>query len=400
MDKMKVLLKKLSKNLLFITILMTTVVFTIYTITKALESDSNYSYSSDSTSSTDPEQKLTSEEVDKIIEDLKISGNIDNILEKLDEIIQRAKLSGNTALQEYASNMKTYYELQKQLDSVKNLIEASKKKNSDIASVDQQVSKILSVTTIIQDLKGAVSDEALLVLESLSDENVKKLQETMAEIEGLIDINDISSLSIQQRSLLDVIVLSKLLDENMLEGERLQTAEDALTVAITILQSNQKSLYDTDLYNSLVDETDKFVKLGKKASTVLPEQTVFVGGYFPLKHAPIMYDGHILLAIEDLYQYIDADIEYMYNNATMVIQSPNKVLEIVAGKNVAYLNDEPKNMPVPILNFNDTIYMSAEFFGQAYDISYKFLPKQECLIFYKNLVQLSNSSVPNQLNKE
>lgn len=398
MDKMKVFLKKLSKNLLFITILMITVVFTAYTITKALEKDSNSS--SNSTSETDPEQKLTSEEIDKIIEDLKISGNIDNILEKLDEIIQRAKLSGNTALQEYASNMKTYYELQKQLDSVKSLIEASKKKNSDIASVDKQVSKILSVTTIVQDLKGAVSDEALLVLESLSDENVKKLQETMAEIESLIDVNDISSLSIQQRSLLDVIILSKLLDENMVEGERLETAENALSVAVTILQSNQKSLYDTALYNSLVDESDKFVKLGKKASTVLPEQIVFIGGYFPLKHAPIMYDGHILLAIEDLYQYIDADIEYMYNNATMVIQSPNKILEIVAGKNVAYLNDEPKNMPVPVLNFNDTIYMSAEFFGEAYDISYKFLPKQECLVFYKDLVQLSNSSVPNQLNKE
>lgn len=398
MDKMKVFLKKLSKNLLFITILMITVVFTAYTITKALEKDSNSS--SNSTSETDPEQKLTSEEIDKVIEDLKISGNIDNILEKLDEIIQRAKLSGNTALQEYASNMKTYYELQKQLDSVKSLIEASKKKNSDIASVDKQVSKILSVTTIVQDLKGAVSDEALLVLESLSDENVKKLQETMAEIESLIDVNDISSLSIQQRSLLDVIILSKLLDENMVEGERLETAENALSVAVTILQSNQKSLYDTALYNSLVDESDKFVKLGKKASTVLPEQIVFIGGYFPLKHAPIMYDGHILLAIEDLYQYIDADIEYMYNNATMVIQSPNKILEIVAGKNVAYLNDEPKNMPVPVLNFNDTIYMSAEFFGEAYDISYKFLPKQECLVFYKDLVQLSNSSVPNQLNKE
>lgn len=398
MDKMKVFLKKLSKNLLFITILMITVVFTVYTITKALENDSNSS--SNSTSETDPEQKLTSEEIDKVIEDLKISGNIDNILEKLDEIIQRAKLSGNTALQEYASNMKTYYELQKQLDSVKSLIEASKKKNSDIASVDKQVSKILSVTTIVQDLKGAVSDEALLVLESLSDENVKKLQETMAEIESLIDVNDISSLSIQQRSLLDVIILSKLLDENMVEGERLETAENALSVAVTILQSNQKSLYDTALYNSLVDESDKFVKLGKKASTVLPEQIVFIGGYFPLKHAPIMYDGHILLAIEDLYQYIDADIEYMFNNATMVIQSPNKILEIVAGKNVAYLNDEPKNMPVPVLNFNDTIYMSAEFFGEAYDISYKFLPKQECLVFYKDLVQLSNSSVPNQLNKE
>ena len=119
-----------------------------------------------------------------------------------------------------------------------------------------------------------------------------------------------------------------------------------------------------------------------------------------MKHAPIMYDGHILLAIEDLYQYIDADIEYMYNNSTMVIQSPNKILEIVSGKNVAYLNDEPKNMPVPILNFNDTIYMSVEFFAEAYDISYKYLQKNECFIFYNNLVQVANVSIPNQLNKD
>lgn len=397
MDKMKMFLKKLSKNLLFITILMTTVAFTIYTITKAMESESD---SSSSTNSTNAEQKLTTEEIDKIIEDLKISGNIDNILEKLDEIIQRAKLSGNDALQEYASNMKNYYELQKQLDSVKSLIEASKKKNSNIAAVDKQISKILSVNTIIADLKGAVSDEALLVLESLSDDDAKKLQEMMAEIESLINVKDISSLSIQQRSLLDVIVLSKLLDEKMITGERLQTAQEALRVAVTILESYQKQLYADSDYSNLVAGSDEFVKLGKKASTVLPEQIVFFDGYFPMKHSPIMYDGHILLAIDDLYQYIDADIEYMYNNATMVIQSPGKIMEIVSGKNVAYLNDEPKNMVVPILNFNDTIYMSAEFFAEAYDISYKFLSDQECLVFYKNLVQLSNVSVPNQLNKD
>lgn len=399
MDKIKVFLKKSSKNLIFTAVLIITAAFTVYTITKALESDSSSS-SSSSSSSDDAEQKLTSEEVDKIIEDLKISGSIDNILDKLDEIIQRAKLSNNTALQEYATNMKTYYELKKELDSVKSLIEASKKKNSDIAQVDKQVSKILSVNTVVDDLKGAVSDEAMLILESLDDDDVKKLQELMAEIEGLIDVKNIDSLSVQQRSLLDVLVLTKVLDEDMVKDERIQTAQEALGVAITILESYQKQAYSPSEYDTLIEGSDEIAKMGKKTSTALPEQIIFLNGYFNLKHAPMMYDGHILLAIDDLYQYIDADIEYMYNNATMVIQSPDKVLEIVAGKNVAYLNDEPKNMAVPILNFNDTIYMSAEFFAEAYDISYKYVKQHECLVFYNNLVQLSNVSTPNQLNKD
>ena len=119
-----------------------------------------------------------------------------------------------------------------------------------------------------------------------------------------------------------------------------------------------------------------------------------------MKNAPIMYDGHILLALDDLYQYIDAKIEYMYNNATMVIQSPDKTLEITSGKNVAYINDSPKNLPVPILNFNNTIYMSVESFAEFYDISYKYVSDKEFLVLYNNLVQIENSSVPNQLHRD
>ena len=77
-----------------------------------------------------------------------------------------------------------------------------------------------------------------------------------------------------------------------------------------------------------------------------------------------MYDNHILLSIDDLYQYIDASIEYMYNNATMVITSPDKILEIVAGENVAYLNDKPYNLPVPILSYESSYYMPIEFPNQ------------------------------------
>lgn len=393
MIKVMKILKKIPKNLILLMFVVITAAFAVYTITRAAD-ENNSKASSDSA-----EQKLTNEEIDKIIEDLKVSGNIDNIVDKLDEIIERAKLSGNTALQDYAENMKSYYELTKQLDSVKSLINASKKKNSNIAAIDEQISKIISLNNKVEDLRGAVSDEALFVLESLSEDDLKQMKDLFVEVNELFDLNDISSLSVEQRSLLDVLFLSKIVDENMVKDEKLQTAKDALSIAVTILQSYQKQDYDDNTYNALVKGSDEFLSVGKKASTVLPEQIVFLNGHFTIKHAPIMYDGHILLALDDLYQYIDADIEYMYNNATMVITSPNKTLEIVSGKNVGYINDTPKNMPVPVLNFNNTIYMSAESFAEFYDISYKYVKDQECLILYNNLVQLNNPSVPNQLNK-
>ena len=295
--------------------------------------------------------------------------------------------------------MKNSYELQKQLDSVNTLIEAMKKKNTDIAAVDDQVKKILSVDTISSDLDGAVSDEALLVIKSLSSDNSKQLQETLAEIESLVDLKDVGSLTVRQRSLLDIILLSKIIEDGMVEDERLQLAKDTLAVAVTILESYQKQNYPQTKYNTLVEGTQRFISSAKKASSVLPEQTVFFDGHFDVTHPPIMYDGHILMAVDDLYKYIDATIEYMYNNSTMVITSPNKILEIVSGQNVAYLNDKPYNMPVPILSFEDTTYMPVEFFAQAYDISYKWLADHDFIVLYKNLVQLENPSVPNQLSK-
>lgn len=158
------ILKFIRKNIGLSISLSAVAVGAICGVVKAAQNDSSSSNaqtdssSSSSSSSSDSsgQTALTNEEIDKVIEDLKISGSIDNIIEKLDEIIYRAQLSGNTALREYAENMKNSYELQKQLDSVNTLIEAMKKKNTDIAAVDDQVKKILSVDTISSDLDGAI----------------------------------------------------------------------------------------------------------------------------------------------------------------------------------------------------------------------------------------------------
>ena len=354
--------------------------------------------SSDSSLST-AEQKLTSEEIDKIIEDLKVSGNVDNIIDKLNEYLIRARLAENDALAEYLEKKIEYYTSLKQTETLKGEIEALKKKNSNVSDVDEQVSKIMSSDMILSDLEGALSSEAMSIIYSLGEDNIKKLQDLLVEVESMMNIKDTNSLTIQQRSLLDVLFLSKAIEDSLVSDERLEEAKNTLSVAVTILESYEKQKYGTSEYDNLVEGSDNFSKTGNKSSSILPEQIIFFNGYFNIKHAPIMYDGHILLALDDLFQYIDSDIEYMYNNPTMVIKSPNKILELVCGKSTAYVEDKPQSMPVPVLSFNNVQYMPVESFAEAYDISYKFLPDSDCIILYDNLVQLENSSVPNQLNK-
>ncbi len=349
-------------------------------------------------SETTAEQSLTSDEIEKIIDDLKVSTNIDNVLEKLDEIIKRAELSGNDALKQYAENTKSKYELQKQLDSLNSLIEAMKKKNSDVNTLDEELNKVLAVTTILEDLKGALSDEALMVLETLGSDDIGKLQEIFAEIEGLVDLNDIDAMSVKQRSLLDVLMLYGAISQNMFSDHRLDVAKDALEVAITLLKSYEKQKYTESEYNTLVEKSEEFGSRGKKTAGVFPEQVIFLDGAFNLKFMPVMYDGHILIAIDDAYQYIDAKVDYMYNNANLVIQSPGNTLELTSGKNIAYLNDEPKSMSVPVMNINNTIYISAEFFAETYGIAYRYISELETIVMYNNLNQLSDPSEPNEIN--
>lgn len=405
-------LKRVGKNILLVAGFGGLVGGTVYTMARAAGSGESLfeAFSANNTieptanvnggSTTDAERQLTTQEIDKIIDDLRLTGNIDNIIEKLDEIIKRAELMGNDALKDYATNTRSAYELQKQLDSLKGLIEAQKTKNSNIKSIDETLKRVLAVDTKIEDLQGAVSNEALMVLESIAGSDVKKLQDVMAEIEDYVDIRDINTLDIKQRTMLDLLILDTAIKNDLIAETRLPVAKDAITVAVNILKAFEKQRYLLSEYNSLAESSQRFSRGGRKSKLVLPEQVALLDSPFPLTRAPIMYDNHILISLDDLYKNLDSRIEFMYNSSTMVIHSPGKILEITNGKNIAYVNDEPKNIAVPILNVNETIYMSAEFFAETYGVSYRYLPEHEFLVMYKNLNQLKDPSVPNQINKD
>ena len=119
----------ISKRILFFVMF---ILFTSATISIALvvsaENDSN-SNTSSSTSS-----NLSSSDVDKIVEGLKVDGDLDAIIAQMDELINKAMLTNNTDLQQYAEYVKQACELQKQLNTVNASISALKQKNSNIDS--------------------------------------------------------------------------------------------------------------------------------------------------------------------------------------------------------------------------------------------------------------------------
>ena len=72
---------------------------------------------------------MTYLQLQTIMEDIKLSTNIDNVIQKLDDIIKRAELMGNDTLKDYAEKTKSMYELQQQIDTLTSQIEAIKKKS-------------------------------------------------------------------------------------------------------------------------------------------------------------------------------------------------------------------------------------------------------------------------------
>lgn len=222
------------------------------------------------------ETKLTSDDIDKIMEDIKLSTNIDNVIQKLDDIIKRAELMGNDTLKDYAEKTKSMYELQQQIDTLTSQIEAIKKKSSDVDSIDKELKTALSVTTVLQDMEGAISDETLRVLESLKEEKFKELNEVVAEISGLVDLNDIDSMTLQQRCLLDVLMLYDAFEKDLIEGDRLSVAKEAYSIAITALKSYEKQKYGDSEYSDLVTGSEEFSKMGKKQSLCIQSRWCFM----------------------------------------------------------------------------------------------------------------------------
>ncbi len=375
----------IKKKIFLITLVGVFLGATVFAVVRA-QTDPGQIETTSSSQSTSSE--LTPEEVNKILADIKVSGNDGNIEAQMDELIQRALLTGNITLKEYAEYTKQAYQLQSQLDTVNASIEALCAKSPQIKQLNDQVKESTKADVSVSEVKDTLPSGAASVLSNLSEKDMASLAPALAGIPNMESIAaDPSSASSVDQNIMAIVLLQEAIDQGLLKDDQVTAANDAISSAAASLSSAERGKYTSAEHNALKATSEEFAKTGNKSKSALPEQVVMANTSFKLKNAAIMYDEQLLISLNDVLQFINAKVQYTENNGTMAIQSKDKIVEITSGKNVGYVNDKPLSIPSPVLTVNGITYLSVEFFAQAYDISYINLSDQGVLVMYANLNQ-------------
>lgn len=370
----------ISKRILFFVMF---ILFTSATISIALvvsaENDSN-SNTSSSTSS-----NLSSSDVDKIVEGLKVDGDLDAIIAQMDELINKAMLTNNTDLQQYAEYVKQACELQKQLNTVNASISALKQKNSNIASIDETVQENMGLNITIDNMQGILSAEAMSILK---DADFSKISAGLSSVPGIEAILDNpSSATASQKALIEIILLQNAIDQGILKEQQIASAQSCINNNTAKLVSDEAAKYTSSEYNSLKDISKEFESKGNKSASLTPSQVVLYNESAKLTVAPIMYDSNILISIDDIIKFTKASVQYTEGTGNVALTKGDKLIEITKGSNVGYINDSNASTIVPVLTFKGVTYIPVEFFAQAFDISYISVPSAGVFIAYSNLIQ-------------
>ncbi len=329
---------------------------------------------------------LSPDEVSKIMSDIKNAKSSDNIESKLNELMKQAILTGNMSLKEYVEYAKQAHQLQSQLDQVNGSINALCAKSPDISQIDSEVKQTAKSSISVSDVEQTLSSSVKNVLSSLDSDTADTVLDGVENIDKAKE--DPSSLSDVDRTILGANIMQSAKDKEVLDENQTQEADNIIALAASALMSSESSKYSGANRSKLIADSQAFAKSANNATAILPEQVVLANTSFRLTSAPIMYNGQILISLNDILQFVKAEVQYTNSNGTLAIQTDSLIVEVTRGKNTGYVNDKSTSMPAPVLTFNGATYIPVEFFAQAFSVSYLNAPDQGVFIMYNNLNQL------------
>lgn len=371
--------------LVFITLILFVIVTVSIALVVSAEDPSSKEPFSSVPSETSTTSSLSSSDIDKILESVKVGGDLDSLISQMDDIINRAILTSNTDLQQYAEYVKQACELQKQLNTVNASISTLKQKNSSIASIDDGVQKNMSSDISPDDIKKLLSADGT---ELLKDIDMSKITEKLNDIPGIETVlNDPDSATESQKALAETALLQSALDQDLLEGYKAGAAKVCINTNLSKLVVHEASKYSGSEYASLVALSKEFESQGNKCESLAPSQVIIYNESAKLTKAPIIYDKNILISIDDVIKLTGASVQYTDGTANIALSKDKKLVEITKGSNVAYVNDSNANTIVPVLTVKGVTYIPVEFFAQAFDISYVSVPDNRVFIMCSNSVQ-------------
>lgn len=194
-----------------------------------------------------------------------------------------------------------------------------------------------------------------------SSSDPKKLKEISQELKSVYEyLTKNYAISPESYDIADIAVISMLLKNGTIDSEKNDSAKK-LSEAIETYQNYEKNKYDKNKYNSMQKASEEFGNKYKKSASCNPENVVLLKENKSLNNYPIVYNENILISLNDAVNFsgTNPEIEFMDNNATIVIKFNDKILEIEQGKNKAQLDDAQTVMENPVLNIDGVVYVPA-----------------------------------------
>lgn len=376
----------LKKKVFLMALVIVLLIATAISSLAATNADDSSSKSS-SQSSSGSSSGLSNEEADKILQEIKTAGDNGTLEAKLEELLQKAILTDNAALKEYVEYAKQAYQLQTQLDNINTTLKALCIKNPELDSINSQLqSTAKSGSVSVSDIENSVSSGVKDVLSGLDEDKASAILANVDNVDKLK--SDPDSLSDAEKTLINAAIMKEAKEQGELDENQQKAADQAIQAAASSLMSSEVSKYSTKERSRLIEDSNKFAMTANNAKPVAPEQVVLADTNFRLTSAPIMYNDQILISLNDILQFVKAEVQYTDSNATLAIQNDNVMVEVTKGKNTGFINDKSTNLPAPVITFNGATYISVEFFAQAFSISYENLQDQGVFVMYGNLNQL------------
>lgn len=376
----------LKKKVFLMALVIVLLIATAISSLAATNADDSSSKSS-SQSSSGSSSGLSNEEADKILQEIKTAGDNGTLEAKLEELLQKAILTDNAALKEYVEYAKQAYQLQTQLDNINTTLKALCIKNPELDSINSQLqSTAKSGSVSVSDIENSVSSGVKDVLSGLDEDKASAILANVDNVDKLK--SDPDSLSDAEKTLINAAIMKEAKEQGELDENQQKAADQAIQAAASSLMSSEVSKYSTKERSRLIEDSNKFAMTANNAKPVAPEQVVLADTNFRLTSAPIMYNDQILISLNDILQFVKAEVQYTDSNATLAIQNDNVMVEVTKGKNTGFINDKSTNLPAPVITFNGATYISVEFFAQAFSISYENLQDQGVFVMYDNLNQL------------
>ncbi len=281
-----------------------------------------------------------------------LTGVSDGSAELLAQINRLIALGdANGTLRTYLESKIKLYQLQYEMKS----LESSLTKMTGADAYIGEIANILdgladSSGTSLADIKTKIGEEAAGLLKNADYTKSKTLPLAVASALKYADGTE------NGKNLASVILFTAMMASGEMAEADAKTAQTAIEQSFSNLENLNKSLSAAET-SKMTAASASIAAITNNAQSASPAALVVVERKFAPKVPIFTYNGHMMISISDAAALLGGKVVEWEDSNTVVIQTPEMVLEAIKGKSSIYVNDKLQKMEEPVLNLNGVCYI-------------------------------------------